>query len=196
MVETYSYITNLNDQRSIQTNFGGIITMFIGIAMTLLIIAFGNDFFYRTNPIFIKQEVDPADYPNLKINNTNFMFALRYEDINGAMLDEQGQSFYFEVWRKSYTRNNKGEWETNEVTTMPYSRCIKQNFTDQALFDEKNIIDYFCINYNYDKELLGGSWEANFVNYMSIEYAICKEGSFNPYNKLPYVIRLILQTPI
>ena len=171
--------------RSIQTNFGGIITMLVGIAMTLLIIAFGNDFFYRTNPIFIKQEVDPSDYPNLKINNSNFMFAFRYEDINGAMLDEQGQSFYFEVWRKSYSRNEKGEWETNEVTTMPYSRCIKQNFTDQVLFDEKNIKDFFCIDYNYEKELLGGSWEANFVHYMSIEYAICKEGSNNPYNGLP-----------
>ena len=174
-----------NSHRSIRTVFGGMITFCIMIVMSLLIIGFGGDFFYRTNPSFIKSELNPKVFPNLQLNHTNFMFALRYEDIDGVTLDRLGQSFYFNVWRRQYQRNLLGEWEVKEIIKIPYSQCKRDNFALPELYDEKNIKDFNCIDYDKEKDYLGGGWEANFVNYFLIDYALCFEGEFNPYNGLP-----------
>jgi hypothetical protein len=174
-----------NSHRSIKSCFGGLITLFIMIVMTLVIVGLGGDFFYRTNPSFIKSELNPKEFPNVLLSNTNFMFALRYEDINAVTLDKLGQSFYFNVWRRQYFRNSLGEWEVKEISKIPYSQCKREKFTLPELYDEKNIKDFNCIDYDNEKDYLGGGWEANLVNYFLIDYSICFEGEFNPYNGLP-----------
>ena len=171
--------------RSIRSVFGGLVTVFIMIIMSLVIVGFGGDFFYRTNPSFIKSELNPKDFPNMKLNKTNFMFAFRYEDINAVTLDTLGQSFYFNIWRRQYTRNALGEWEVKEITKIPYSKCKREKFTLPELYDEKNLKDFDCIDYHEEKDYLGGAWEANFVNYFLIDYSLCLEGELNPYNGLP-----------
>ena len=113
------------------------------------------------------------------------MFAFRYEDDNSLIVDPNGQSFYFTLWRYSYQRDSVGECVILETMKMSYSNCKKEEFNNSRLFDEKNFKGYYCIDYNKNQVDIGGSWDANFVNYIDISYTLCPEGSTNPYNGLP-----------
>ena len=80
-----------------RTILGGLFTIFLTLIFVLLVLSFGNDFFYRLNPSFLTQDVNPSNYTNYNITSNNFPFSFRLEDAYGKLVDPEFQYFYFEV---------------------------------------------------------------------------------------------------
>ena len=149
---------------------------------------FGEDFFYRTNPSFIKQDFNPANPNSKNITQSELMLTFRYEDSDGKFINIDGLSYYFKAYMKKYIRDDKGLWVSTRKELMKYSECKKSDFPEtlHTIYDEKGMGSFYCIQKDSSDPLqIGGLWDDNFVNYLQIEYHICNEGSLNPYSKKP-----------
>lgn len=175
-------------RRTIKTHLGGFLTSIVVIMSTLIIISFGQDFLNKTNPSFIQQQYDPKNsYPNVKLSHDNFLLAFRIEDSDTKLVDPNGEMIYFRVLREEYMRLDNGQFNMTVSETLPYQRCIKEDFPQNlySVFDNNDFQNMFCVNYNIIKKdvFIGGQWDWSFVNYFNIQYNICPENGINPNNK-------------
>lgn len=177
-----------NNKRTVKSLFGGLISIFLVVSFSLLTLGFGQDFFYRTNPSFIKQDFNPPNPNSKNITQNELMLTFRYENSDGKFINIDGLSYYFKAYRKKYLRDEKGLWVSTRKELMKYSQCQKSDFPENlhAIYDEKGMGSFYCIQTNSSDPLqIGGLWEDSFVNYLQIEYHICNEGEINPYSKKP-----------
>ena len=81
---------------TLKTSFGGVMTILSFIIMGLVIFAFGQDFFNRTNPkvIFSTETLD--EYELHQINNRNFSIAFRIENAFGNIYNDDRNIFVIE----------------------------------------------------------------------------------------------------
>ena len=91
--------------------FGGLITIFLGFIVSIMIFEFGQDFFNRTNPNFYMQEVNPVEYKRFNITNQNLPISFRFESNDAALLDPNQKNFYFDIFHFRYKRNSEGIME-------------------------------------------------------------------------------------
>jgi hypothetical protein len=176
-----SFYTYNNE--TIKSKFGGCISLLTIIILGLLIGAFGQDFFKRTNPILVQSTLSPLDYPNHIINNKNFSFAFRLEDDNGLVVDSP-EYFYIKVTYSNSEKDEKGSWVTKDRYLLDTPKCTKDMFFDGAEFVEQTDIGtntIFCPQFKNIS--LGGYWDASFVRRFQIEVFQCIEGQFTPDKK-------------
>lgn len=172
-----------NGKNGIKTIAGGVITFFLLIILALLVFGFGQDFFYRLNPLLIIQDLNPTDYKKFNISNDNFPFAFRFEDNLGNKIDPEQKHFYFNLFYGRSQRIN-GELETLEYRNLNYISC-NSNFTkNKDLFESKGLSEMYCIDYE-DKGFLefGGNWDGSFISYIYIDIMKCPEGEVNNKNE-------------
>lgn len=168
----------LNGSDNVQTNFGGFLSILIALCLALMVAAFGQDFFNRTNPSFITKMVNPADYPMFTLTNKNFSFAYYIEDLDGIPFYDSTQ-FYHEFLYLGYKKNAEQIWETTYNEPMKVSRCTKDHFSDQEKFEKKKLAAWFCPE--LDNVKVGGYWDSDALTYFRIKVHRCWEGRKNPY---------------
>ena len=166
----------------IQTNFGGVLSIFIVIITGLLIFAFGVDIFKRENPQFIKSSFNNGTYNYFTADNKNFptFFRLQHDsDRNNFWANDT--LVYFEPWFTYARRQEDNTWLYEYDDLLELNFCTRDMFSEefQYLIENIDIENYYCPQYNYTKQF-GGYWDTNTVGYFNTFLQACNEGSKNP----------------
>lgn len=107
---------SINSHLNYKTKFGGVISIINVILLGFLIYKFGEDFFLRINPKYLQQTIYPSKYDNYTINNKNFSFAFRIEDLNAIQVDRP-DLIYIDFVYFNYEIKN-GEWNLLEQKSL------------------------------------------------------------------------------
>lgn len=159
------------------TKFGGLVSISISILIILLIIAFGQDFYNRTNPQMVRETEITPDYPIYDINNKNFSIAIRIEDHNGNKAKDNNililKGFY-----KYYEKVN-GEW-TGSAVKLNLTDCTDEMFESKESYYKYGFNSFMCPV--LDNIKFGGSWSGSKVGYFIFQTYLCSKGAIINYD--------------
>lgn len=173
-------LTFYTDKKSTsQTKFGGFISVLVIIILGLLIFAFGQDFFKRTNPSVVQSTVFDQKYPEYIVNNGNFSIAFALEDDGGNVINRP-DLFNIRFSYFSYDIGSDNKWEETAFINLDVVECTREMIEDETnFFDRKELI--YCPKLK--NITLGGYWDTNFIRGMEIDVTQCKEGELNFFNE-------------
>lgn len=157
------------------TKFGSTISLLISIIIVLLIIAFGQDFYNRTNPLIVRETEITEDYLVYQISNKNFSVAVRLEDQNGNRLLDQNV-YELRAYYKWYEIRD-GKW-SGKVERIKLVSCTEDMIFSKDTFNKLAIGNYLCPV--LDDLKLGGSWSSNKVGYFIFQTFVCSKGAVIP----------------
>src|SRR5690348_10962706 len=98
---------NINSEQEFKTILGGIMSIISASIFTTFFILFGLDFFYKTNPNIIFQNVVPNSYSLIPINEKDFILPWRIEDAERVPVNWEGL-IYPEVYLFASRTNESG----------------------------------------------------------------------------------------
>lgn len=158
-------------KKAVFSSFGGLVSLFSCVLLLLLIVAFGRDFYYRTNPYVYFSTLDTGEYQNATISKSNFTLAFRFEDEFVVKRDVQGLSFFFQIFYEEYSRDSlTGEFIMINQTILPYRSCNIEDVYFEN-FGSKDYRNFYCMDYSTLK--IGGFWDSNYVSFFYINYYRC-----------------------
>ena len=168
-----------------KTIFGGLLTLFTFVGYFLCFWYFGTDFYNRQNPHFLNQRITLSEYPLYTLNRDDLILAFRIEDFDGNFFDIKG-FLEMDIIYYNYTNLN-GVFEGNPVN-LDTINCNSINKTKMRLLSKKNMSEMYCVRLNSTR--LGGFWDADFLNYISITYKPCLNSSENNNSCFPREIAI------
>ena len=157
------------------TYIGGILSIFSLISVLMIFIFFGYDDFKRKNPNSNTSTVPPSGYKNIRFGKEKLYLPWRIIDYDENFINITGiiypKIFYFTVQPDNVT----GEL-ISKFNLVNYKLC---NETGMKNLGEEYIIDIpidtlYCIDMEDLK--VGGSWNADFLNFIRFDLYICKDG--------------------
>ena len=157
------------------TYIGGILSIFSLISVLMIFIFFGYDDFKRKNPNSNTSTVPPSGYKNIQFGKEKLYLPWRIIDYDENFINITGiiypKIFYFTVQPDNVT----GEL-ISKFNLVNYKLC---NETGMKNLGEEYIIDIpidtlYCIDMEDLK--VGGSWNADFLNFIRFDLYICKDG--------------------
>lgn len=159
------------DSKTIKTVFGGLCSMTIFFIFVLLLIGFGNDFFTRKNPSFIKSSVSLGKVPFHTVSNNDFFFGLRLESYD---LLEINRPDLFEInlnYINYYMNKTTGEYviQNTEVELVECNSTFIENFV--------NFDGLMCPLFNNTS--LGGSYTQDSAQILEVFVNVCPDGGFS-----------------
>ena len=186
-----------------KTTFGSIISVIVVVLMVLMTLAFGRDFYQRTNPQLVTSTQTSEKYKKHLVNNKNFTLAVRLEDPWGKPFKNDRFAFVSMAYTTINNTIDQG-WVTTSENLIQLKQCTKDDISNIDFAQNNNLDSLLCpdykilYNFNFDKGYptrfnitrqsntieFGGYWDADFINRISIKVDSCLEGSFN-YNFEP-----------
>jgi hypothetical protein len=166
---------SINSHLNYKTKFGGVISFLNVIILGFLIYSFGEDFFLRTNPKYLQQTIYPAKYNNYTINNKNFSFAFRIEDLNALQVDRP-DLIYIDFVYFNYEIKN-GEWNLLEQKSLDYKKCDIEDVGIESEYEKLNLKNWYCPK--LENLTVGGNWDESYVRFFRIWVYKCPEGDVN-----------------
>ena len=157
------------------TCFGGIMTLLSFLSYILIFIILGNDDLKRKNPFSNTSTVPPSGYKNIKFGEEKIYLPWRIIDYDENPINITNviypRIFYFTVQPDNIT----GELIT-KYNLVNYKLC---NETSMKNLGKEYIIDIpletlYCID--MDNLKVGGSWNADFLNFIRFDLYMCKDG--------------------
>lgn len=176
-------------KKSYSSNFGGLVTLIILVIVSLLILAFGQDFFNRTNP-FVLKEVEVNDsFPVYTLGHKNFTAAVRLQ--TQARVPITDSPFFKLHAIYSWTETING---TKTITTkkLPLIPCTEEMFFSKEVFNQNDIMTYQCVN--LDGLKIGGSPNSLSYGYLAFVSYLCAKGKIHFYN--PQVDNRVCDTEV
>lgn len=164
------------DETKLKTNFGGMMSILISFLFVLLIIGFGQDFFARKNPTFIKSSISLDKVPMYSISNDIFSLAFRLENMDNNLYNKDEM---FEIVSSYilFTRNNDtGLLDVNEID-ISLIPCTNDYFP----LAHTDLDGLMCVKFN--DTLLGGSLAQGSWGLLEIYVATCQEGKLSSKGK-------------
>jgi hypothetical protein len=156
-----------------KTNFGAILSILSAIVMLVTTILFGKDFFNKINPKIIAQKMVPTNYTEVRLTNRNFVFAWRFEDLDGNKVDI-GHVVYPRIALYRFKKSAKGEWETTEKIPYKVEKCTPYHINDTRFTSNYNLEDYYCLDHDSAKTVMGGFWDGTFCNKIAFDIFACE----------------------
>lgn len=160
-----------NNNETITSAFGGVISLFTMIILILLILSFGNDFFYRKNPSVVSSTKSPDEYTKFYINNKNFSFALQ---ISNFLPNQNTTLFYPLVTYQHDYKDENNDWKTIK-TRLKLKTCTEDMFYNDTTFFKQNNLNYLTCPI-FDNLMVGGYVDGTFAAKINIEVYECLEG--------------------
>lgn len=168
------------DKYSFNSILGGVFSMFLITCLSLLIIAFGRDFYKRINPSFIRQTIFPDSPPLYTVNNKNFTIAFRFEDNDGSLINRT-DAFYLQAEYITNVRNENGDSFDSKSELLDVLQCTEELFQSKENFEYGAFQNWLCPK--LDNILFGGSYAGDFASTIKINFYFCPEGDINPQTK-------------
>ncbi len=162
-------------QSMFYTWLGKVLTlMCLGVIAGMFLI-FGRDFFYRLNPKVVFDPQRPKAYPQYNMTPTNFTLAWRLEDVDGHYYSIKNFLYpYF--YQVSYVKNQTTkDMEFSSFIQFKTSVCNETLVTDPLFKNQKNLSEWFCIDFVNYNITFGGFWDGNFVDYFRFILNYCED---------------------
>ena len=174
MFET-EYTFLIDGERYYKTPMGALLTLFYLLLVVALFFAFGIDLYERKNP---KVSMNSQNFPYepIILSNQNFTYAYRIEDNTGIMIIDESIIQMNVISARLEIMN--GSWVMTSVNVSAPQRC--HDFPGYEEKEKKyniSLQSWNCIN--FDNFLWGGNWDANFVNFFSIQVKQCSNSTSN-----------------
>lgn len=164
------------EQERVKTTFGGIFSVVMSILLFLLIASFGQDFFARKNPTLVKSAKYLVDSPLIPLNNSNFTFAFRLEDINTLAIKDANDKFIIEAHYYQY-KVVDGVFERTRYEIIQSATCKRTDFDDDLSWaDTFDLSSINCAVLDGKDYYIGGDWDLNSLAYIDIQAKICISG--------------------
>jgi hypothetical protein len=158
-----------------KTEIGGFITILTLIGYALSFWYFGRDFYNRNNPHYLNEKITLANYQNYNIGKDDIMIALRLEDFDGNYIDPTGL-LSLEINYYNYSLTSEGNFIGN-LSNMDFMNCTMINKEAMRLKSTKDLSMMTCIHFNNTH--LGGYWDGDFLNYITINFKSCINSTDN-----------------
>jgi hypothetical protein len=164
------------NKSTFQTHIGGFLTILTLIGYFLCFWYFGKDFYTRDNPNFLNQRITSPEYPLYNIGRDDLIIAFRMEDFDGNTFDITGL-LDMEILYYNFTSVN-GSFIGDPIQ-METINCSMIDKEKMRMLSKKDLTSMSCIKLNNTP--LGGFWDAEFLNYITIIYKPCRNKT--NYNK-------------
>ena len=177
---TFSFYTERN--RKFYTNYGGIFTIFSIIFSIIIFIFINIDDISHNIPISTTS-TERENYRNIKFGKEKIWIAWRITDFGGKTVNHTGILFPIIYYYKGI-RNHSMEGLEFSDEIINYKLC---NETSMANNDNQYMINLeldklYCID--MDDLNMGGSWDADFLNYVEFDIYNCRDGiNYNEKNE-------------
>ena len=178
--DTYGKVVNfnLNQNDSYKTVIGGLISMLIFIAGICSLWYFGQDIYLKSSPNFLSSAEYKYVIPEVSLNNSNFFFGIRIEDMNGNTLWDPHlfdiELFYY------YYKNSKGNYEQVNSSKVDLRPCNENDVPNKSDFDYFLLFNYWCADLGNIK--IGGNWDQDNIGYLSYRMKACDKIVEEEYN--------------
>lgn len=181
-----NYEFSINGNRSYKTKIGGLISFLAFIAMVILFVMLGKNFYQRENPITSMSKEYSKEYFNYTLKPDKFLFGFQIVDQNSNLFDRK-DLFYIEPHYIKYQKSVDGINIKVEDRILSYHHCTEEdtNFSNQYL--SVQLYNYYCLDeINLKKGLnLGGLWDSQEFSYIKIKVRHCLSGEyFNAKNNI------------
>ena len=155
--------------------YGGIFSILSVISWIMIFIIFGLDDFKRSHPIINTSTIPPTGYKNIKFGKEKLYLPWRIVDYEEKPINHKGI-----LYPKIYYFVNKYNNETGAMKThyslINYTLCneTSMKFLGKEYLLDIAIEDLYCIDME-DLDM-GGSFNAEFMNYIRFDLYLCKDG--------------------
>lgn len=166
----------ISGSQNYSTCLGGVISLINLIVLTLIIYAFGKNFFERTEPTLIQNVIYPERYPNYTLGlDMNFTYAFRLDDEDSNVIQRE-DLVYVDFLYEHYEIKD-GEWILLKRKSLNVELCDQNKFERPDLFERQGFKSSYCPDFQNIE--VGGAWDDTYIKYFKAEIRLCKEGGFN-----------------
>ena len=154
--------------------YGGIFSLLCLATWIIIFIVFGLEDFHRT-PIINTSSFPPNGYKNIQFGKQKLYLPWRIVDYYEKPLNHKG-ILYPKIYYFTNKYNNETGVMKSNYTLLNYKLCNETSMKDlgkEFLLDIA-IEDLYCIDMEDLK--IGGSWNAEFINYVRFDIHLCKDG--------------------
>jgi hypothetical protein len=176
-----SYQFTIFKNQKYHTTFGAVVSIFTIVGYIICFWYFGKEFYNRQNPNLLHQTTNLPDYPFYSINKNDLMIAYRIEDFDSNYIDINGL-LEIEIVYRNYI-NVGGKFILNFTSEMETITCMEVDTIAMRLKSNKDLSQTKCIK--FDNTSLGGYWDGEFLNYISIYFKSCINSTQNNFSCIP-----------
>lgn len=173
------FFTYTKDQNLLTTKTGTLFSIFIYILVTILF--FTSDFYKKTNPIVISEQVSLNKREKILFNKINFEVAIGMFDTNGRNIPFQNEYINVGIYsHKSYVNQSSLNYSNSsqefEYIWKSFHNCTSQDFPiNKGVFEKSGIQYSYCLD-NLDFEI-DGFISDSYSSYMNFILFKCQNTS-------------------
>lgn len=165
-------------ESAFKTGVGAIFTLLCLIVIIVASCLFGRDFYLKETPRVFTESISSDTFDNLTINSLNLNYMFRIEDPYGNLFNFTNLlSLQVQYYDYEYNSTSQ-EFELTSFLYSP-STCNASTVTDALLSKDRNLSEWYCLNYTDQGINFGGSWSGSFVYYWSIAIDNCPISAVN-----------------
>ena len=174
------FYLNIKKRETFKSIIGGILTTIMFIGSLGIIYYFGQDIYFKVNPLVTSSVSQLNYYPYTTLNSSNFLFAINLH--NGSTLQNvyTNRSFIeFRVNYHGYFMNNITGLKESFAQYYPMSECSTSHVSEQDLINN-NLSRFQCAL--LDNFEIGGMNHLELYKYLRYELKRCDSSTEQLYN--------------
>ncbi len=145
-IDIFGIIFNFSTlgKEKFKTILGSLMTIFCVVAISIFTFFFGQNFYFRENPMVLTQTVLPENYSDLNpLTNENFFFAWRISDDYSATFNHTGK-FYPYILYYHYDNIIEEDLQYYEIESVP---CSSPEYYDKDFAKSFKADNWQCIDW-------------------------------------------------
>ena len=174
---------NIGYKPKYYTYYGGIFSILSLASWIVVFIVFGLEDFQRTHPIINTSSFPPKGYKNIKFKDQKLYLPWRIVDYDERFINHKG-ILYPKIYYFKNKYNNETDTMKTNYTLLNYKLCNETSMKElgNEYLLNISIEKLYCIDME-DLDM-GGSWNAEFINYIRFDLYLCKDGiDYNETNR-------------
>lgn len=169
------YQFNIMERTKFRSFFGFLMSSTCLTIVIIIIILFGIDFFYKLSPKIISENLKTDKYREINLKPENLTIAFRIDDEASNPALEAYEWIHIRVKQYAYIYNSL-TLENDDFSR--YLKAVPCNNTlspDLLFSKDKNLTEYFCIDFPSEGYGFGGSFTGDFIKFFYITVGNCDE---------------------
>ena len=164
----------IEKNRKLYTPFGGILTLLSIIFSIIVFLSINLDDFLHNIPNSTTS-IAKENIRKIKFNEEKIWIPWHIVDIEGKTLNHEGL-LYPIIYYYTGFRNNSTKFMDTSYEILNYKLCKETSMVNNSglFLLDIDLEQFYCIDME-DLDM-GGNWDSNFINYISFDLYICKNG--------------------
>lgn len=162
----------LNNQSTVKTNTGALLTLILAFVTLLFTWLFGKDIVYKERPFSFQQVNILDNYPVYKMNSSSFPIAVAVQDFNGGTMKIDNY-LELKILSSHYKVGEDGIMKMDNSIPINLKNCNYSDFPElnATLFDSLGMSNSLCPE-NFDAEVFG-YWSTPELKTLEIFLGYC-----------------------